>query len=244
MQPEESAPKQESLVTLSDSFSWKRTAIAITITAILTGTVGYILGVHTTSSISQNAAKALFQPSPTTMAQSSPSPVLTSITLPTVDPSVTANWKTYANTNCGYSFKYPAIVSFEFASGMENECPDESERIYISYKIDSSNPDKVNAFPGGLWMEFAHRSNRDNETFSDFLQSQGEPDGCCVIDLSTGKSIRVNNLHGYLASVPDLGIQRYYFPLRQNSIFLSIDIAEGSDSQLVNGIIGSLQRIE
>jgi hypothetical protein len=95
-----------------------------------------------------------------------------------------------------------------------------------------------------LWIEFDPDLNWKNEALSDYLQDVEKPDGCCVMVLSTVKQITVNKLRGYVGFVRDLGFQRYYFALKHNSIFLRIDIAEGSDSQLVNEIIGSLQGID
>jgi|SRR5215217_2346014 len=97
MQPDEPVLNKVSPVAPSGSSNWKRTAIAIIITAFLTGTGGYLLGVNASSSTFEDTEKAAFQPSATTTDLA--------YATPTLNP--TADWEIYTNTKYGYSIKYP-----------------------------------------------------------------------------------------------------------------------------------------
>src|SRR5207248_9518020 len=77
MQDNESRPEQTSRVTAVNSSTWRRTAIAIVITALITGTGGYLLGIKTNQNAPQTTQRVSFQPLPTITAQpfiSAPSP--------------------------------------------------------------------------------------------------------------------------------------------------------------------------
>src|SRR5215217_8614260 len=128
MHSKESALQQENPTVPTDMSNWKRTAIAIVITAILTGTVGHILGVHTTSSISQNTEKTVHQPSAT----------LTPASL-TSTPDLTANWKTYTSMTKDrprFTLKYlPTWTYFEW-----KDSPYFSGKRYDTKRIDFGDP--------------------------------------------------------------------------------------------------------
>ena len=85
MQSDESVPKKENPDLPSSISIWKRTGIIIVITALFTGTGGFLLG--TNQNPSQNVQRPSLKPSPIITAQSSPIP----------PPDLTANWKTYAS---------------------------------------------------------------------------------------------------------------------------------------------------
>jgi hypothetical protein len=102
MQDAESIPEQTSRVTAVNSSNWRRTAIAVVITALVTGTSGYLLGIRTNQNTSQSTQQVSFRSSPITPTATPTVPVL-----PTEIPALTANWKTYTNARWGLSFKYP-----------------------------------------------------------------------------------------------------------------------------------------
>jgi hypothetical protein len=106
MQDGESRPEQTSRVTaVNSSYNWRRTAIAIVVTATVTGASGYLLGIRTNQNIPQSTQRVTFQPSPTIAIQpsvSTPSPSPTQAT-----PIPTLSMKIYRNERLGFEFKYP-----------------------------------------------------------------------------------------------------------------------------------------
>jgi hypothetical protein len=233
---------------LIDSFkSLKLPALfaAIFLISLIVGTGGYLLRSRNTQPV------PLSQPSPQLALVTQISATIAQPLLSNPSPSRQAGstisspsyTKTYVDTNCGYSFQYPAFVSFK-STGTGPACPGGGQGILLAFKTDPSAPDRPTVLPHEFWMEFDPDLNWKNQTLSDYLQHVEKPDGCCVIDLSTVKQITVNNLRGYVGFVRDLGFQRYYFPLKHNSIFLRINTAQSSEGQLVNEIIGSLQGID
>jgi hypothetical protein len=105
MQDGESRPEQTSRVTaVNSSYNWRRTAIAIVVTATVTGASGYLLGIRTNQNIPQSTQRVTFQPSPTIAIQpsvSTPSPSPTQAT-----PIPTLSMKIYRNERLGFEFKY------------------------------------------------------------------------------------------------------------------------------------------
>jgi hypothetical protein len=102
MQDDESIPEQTSSVTAVNSSNWRRTAIAIVITAFVAGTSGYLLGIRTNQNVSQSTQIVSFQPSPTITAQSTASTPSPSTTQAVPTPS----FKIYRNERLGFEFKY------------------------------------------------------------------------------------------------------------------------------------------
>jgi hypothetical protein len=102
-QDDELRPEQTSRATaVNSSSNWRRTAIAIVITALVTGASGYLVGIRTNQNTSQSTQRVSFQPSPTTIP-SSPS-VLSISPTPATE---AVSWKTYTDTDYGYQANYP-----------------------------------------------------------------------------------------------------------------------------------------
>lgn len=99
-----SRPEQTSHVTAVNSSNWRSTIIAIVITALVTGTGGYLLGARTSQNVHMDTQRVSFQPSPTTTPVSapSPSPTRAMVTMGW------GEWKTYTNKKCKYQVKYPS----------------------------------------------------------------------------------------------------------------------------------------
>lgn len=166
---------------------------------------------------------------------------------PTPSPTrpVAGGTKIYVDTNCGYSFSYPASVSIVYDGSIGHDCPGGSKRIQLVSNIDTTIDHELPSRPPlGLWIEFTPQINWNKETFADYLEDTEGTVGCCVIDKSTSKEITLNNLRGYVGVVPDFAFRRYYFPLKHNKIFLRIDVALRSADELISNIIGSLQGLD
>jgi len=107
-----------------------------------------------------------------------------SIAIPTVDPSITANWKTYIRPDMKIKFKYPINVIID---------RDESYVIWLAKKTESE-------------LDFRNRSILINI----YEQEQGKLDYCekgCI-------DVQINNLSGKMYSyvLEDKQHLNYYFP--------------------------------
>jgi hypothetical protein len=102
MQDDDSIPDQTSRVTALNSSNWRRTVIAIVITAIIAGASGYLLG-----AISK---QVVFPPKPDITITQSP-PITTQQPTSSLIPDGFVNWKTHTSSS-GYSIKYPPHTEF------------------------------------------------------------------------------------------------------------------------------------
>jgi len=73
---------------------------------VISGVGGYYLGANRQSQSSQPTAQYP-QTSPTAAYTISPTTTSASLVMPTTNPSITANWKTYTNTEHAFSLKHP-----------------------------------------------------------------------------------------------------------------------------------------
>lgn len=115
MQDDESRPEQTNRVTVNFP-NWRRTAVAVVITALITGTSGYLVGTKTNQNASQST-QISFQPSPSPQSTiiTKISPSITqqpSIPKQSPYPSITvfispANWQVYKSTY-GHQYSYPS----------------------------------------------------------------------------------------------------------------------------------------
>jgi hypothetical protein len=110
MQNNESVPDHAHPSTAVNSSSSQRIAIAVVITALIFGAGGYLLGQRTVQNPSQGNQVISVQPSPSLSAEPSPRAFVpkTFYPVPTTDPVLTANWKTYKNDKYGVTFRYPS----------------------------------------------------------------------------------------------------------------------------------------
>jgi hypothetical protein len=110
MQNNDSGPDQARPPTSVNAYSWQRTAIVVVVTALIAGASGYLLGLRTAQNSSQGNREISLQPLPTQGREPySPIPFVpkTFYPVPTTNPVLTANWKTYTNAQWHLSFKYP-----------------------------------------------------------------------------------------------------------------------------------------
>lgn len=118
-------------------------------------------------------------------------PTSTPITIPTVDPSITANWKTYTSTKYGFSIAYPN--SWDFKDKLSKDT--EYETI-ISFGLRNSQG-TVQEEVGIL----VYKSNLDLNQFIDTVMCL-EPGHCAsskkAVDINVGNTVakKVVNLPG------------------------------------------------
>jgi hypothetical protein len=112
MQDDKSRPEQTSRVTAVNSSNWRRTVIAIVITALVAGAGGYLLGIRNKQSVppSQSSpspqATMITQISATIIQPSNPSQSTKSFPTPTqFNPP--ASWRVY-KSEFGYQYSYPS----------------------------------------------------------------------------------------------------------------------------------------
>src|SRR3989344_261472 len=89
---------------------------------------------------------------------SNPTPTPTPLAIPTVDPSVTANWKIYKNERMGISFNYPSEW-YLFAD------------IADSVQIISTDPEEGGNWAGFNMQTIPHRTLFTDETFISILEN-------------------------------------------------------------------------
>lgn len=96
--------------------SSQRIAIAVVITALIFGVGGYLFGQRTVQTPSQAHRKISLQPSriPNMRTFTLPTPISFDpkkfYPLPTTDPVLTADWKTYTNEKYGFTLRYPSSL--------------------------------------------------------------------------------------------------------------------------------------
>jgi hypothetical protein len=115
MQDAKSIPEQTNRGTAGKSSTWRRTVIAIVITALIAGTSGYLLGIRTNQNPPQRIQKVSFQPSPYQTAITQVSPTIAQPSNPRQStknyPVPTrfnppASWRVY-KSEYGYQYSYP-----------------------------------------------------------------------------------------------------------------------------------------
>ena len=110
MQNNESVLDPTRFPTAVNSCGWQRAAIGVVITALIFGAGGYLFGLRTGQNLSQGKQEIALQPSPLTTEKPSPIPFVpkTLYPVPTTNPMLTANWKTYTNDKHSFTFRYPS----------------------------------------------------------------------------------------------------------------------------------------
>lgn len=104
-QPIQPPPPPPSSTNYSKPFLLILGAIAL---MVISGVGGYFLGVKQNQTVNQYP-----QASPTAAYTISPTTTSASLAIPTVDPSIAANWKTYTSKVYKFEFKYPPTYVFE-----------------------------------------------------------------------------------------------------------------------------------
>jgi hypothetical protein len=109
MQDDESRPTSN--VTQVNSSNWRRTLIAVVITALIAGTSGYLLRAGITQSPPNISIRNPAVTGNTLRPSKEPSAIPfvpgTFYTVPPTNPVVTANWKTYKSAKYSFTFHYP-----------------------------------------------------------------------------------------------------------------------------------------
>lgn len=102
--------------------------------------------------------EAVITPQPTSLQTTIiPSPTSSSVSSPTPTPDLTANWKTYINTQYGYSIKYPPTVAFK------------SDRFYLVG--DDNRKDTADGFGPNLAIYFRGSDKSPQDAASQELSS-------------------------------------------------------------------------
>jgi hypothetical protein len=176
--------------TAVNSSSSQRIAIAVVITALIFGTGGYLLGLRTAQNLSQSNQEIFLSPSPIPSGKLSPSPLIPTrkpspkpfvpklfYPVPTTDPVLTANWKTYQSEKYRVTFRYPSnryIDMYPYPPTMNGEYP-YTDDIVLHTKQTSfegnKNKESFNALwdyiiSNGLIMFFFHDESSNDVFFS------------------------------------------------------------------------------
>ncbi len=172
---------------------------------------------------------------PNTVSQISkthPTPSPAFAVLPTVNPEITVNWKTYTNTKDGYTIKYPATLSAD-------ERTQENIILLTIYKnkreIPPGSDSPLSPYPTSLGIQIIRISDIDPN-----LHIKNANDFCEVelcINLKVDKDskkeyVRINNLSGINLYTRIDNPQYYLDSPDGSSIFrISLIAAEGANEQ-------------
>ena len=132
---------------------------------------------------------------PTPVSKATPTPISTPTpTLaPTPTPDITANWKTYTNTEEGFSFKHP-----------ENLSPDEKEDIVILFLWGpTQKPDTE--FYDGISLQFNFPFKLENKSLESYVDSAITESKQTSEIIKAKEKIVINGLNGYTYTERGLG---------------------------------------
>lgn len=179
----------------------------------IVGVGGYMLGADQNQTITQQpiVPQATFVQSSLTPTSI---PTLPPLVIPTNDPSITSNWKTYTDNKYGFSIKYPKNLVLE------------DRNIYINLELWGPTQRTQQGFHDGIQLGF-YIGSLEGKALKEFVDAEvkktEDSRGSSQV-IEYPREIIVGGVNGYSHKTSGAGpFTNFYFSPKPNAYFRIID---------------------
>lgn len=210
------------------------TILLVLVSALIFGVLGFAYGqqISKESAALESSTASVNYPSESTVTTSATVSATTSAST-TVSTTSTADWKTYANSEYGFSFKYPK----DWVETLTDEPADTN----LAFKVTLQSPTATAQGQGSKNNIYLAIFNGDSSPLADWLTNHYKKADTELENYTVGKQITLGQINGYLSDTGCCGANNIAYVVKKNSLIYALGSTYAEAEKTISEIYQTFQ---